>query len=88
MIFLLHQRGLGRTQRISTQSWDSKNYLWHFLRKALAEEVNWPNINPSLEKYCDLKGYKNPTHGSLEYLEFFIALALDVWKERLEAKSK
>ena len=88
MIFLLHQRGLGRTQRTSTKSWDSRNYLLNFLCKALAEEVSWPDINPSLEKYCDLKGYKNPTHGSLEYLEFFVALALDLWKERLEAKSK
>lgn len=83
----LFQRGLGRTQK-TTASWSGKNYLWEFLRKALDEQVDYHDIDPFIEKYCDLKGYKNPTHGSLEYLEFFVALALDLWKERLEAKSK
>jgi hypothetical protein len=62
--------------------------LWDLLRKALDEQVDYHDIVPFLEKYCNLKGYKNPSQGSLEYLEFFVALALDVWKERLEAKSK
>lgn len=35
-----------------------------------------------------MKGYKNPTQGSLEYLEFFVSIALDLWKERLESKNK
>lgn len=85
--YKLFQRGWGRTQKTTT-SWSGRVYLWELLRKALDEEVDLSDINPSLDKYCDLKGYKNPTHGSLEYLEFFVALALDVWKERLEAKSK
>lgn len=87
MIFLLHQRGLGRMQR-TTRSWDCKNYLYDFLRKSLQEEVGWHDINPSLKKYCQLKGYKNPTQGSLEYLDFFVSVALDLWKERLDSKIK
>lgn len=87
MIFLLHQRGVGRTQR-TTKSWDCKQYLLFFLCKALDEDIDWTGFNASLEKYCHLKGYKNPTHGSLEYLDFFVSVALDLWKERLESKSK
>jgi len=87
MAFLLHQRGIGRTQK-TTSSWDSKQYLLLFLCKALNEEFDWSNFDSYLERYCDVKGYKNPTHGNLEYLDFFVSVALDLWKERLESKSK
>ena len=85
--FPLFQRGIGRSQHTS-KTWFGKDYFWHFLEKALGENVDLRNLEPSIEKYCHLKGYKNPTYGSLEYLEFFVALALDVWKERIESKSK
>jgi hypothetical protein len=86
--FPLLQRGVNRTRRNTTQSWSGQQYLWLFLEKALKKEVKLRNLDPSIKAYCRLKGFKNPTHGSLEYLEFFVALALDIWKERLEAKSK
>jgi hypothetical protein len=86
--FSLLQQGVNRRRRYATQVWSGKQYLWLFLEKALKKEVKLRNLDPSIKAYCRLKGYKNPTHGSLEYLEFFVALALDLWKERLEAKSK
>lgn len=86
--FPLLQRGVNRTRRNTTQTWSGQQYLWLFLEKALKKEVKLRNLDPSIKAYCRLKGYKNPTHGSLEYLEFFVAVALDLWKERLDAKSK
>lgn len=82
--FSLHQKGRGRKQQTSN-TWFGRMYFWHFLRKALCTSVDLHNLEPSIKQYCDLKEYQDPTHGSLEYLDFFVSVALDLWKERLES---
>ncbi|WP_008315640.1 endonuclease NucS domain-containing protein [Leptolyngbya sp. PCC 6406] len=81
--YRLHQQGVGRTRKVSN-SWSGQEYLWHFLKKELKEEVNFRNLEPYIDKYCSLKQYSNPTKGRLEYMEFFLEIALDTWKYKLD----
>lgn len=79
----LYQKGARRTRKVS-KSWSGRGYLWNFLKKELKEEVSFRNLNPYIDKYCRLKGYSNPTKGRLEYMDFFLEIALDTWKYRLD----
>jgi len=80
---LLMQKGIGRTRKTS-DSWRGRDYLCQFLRKELNEEIAYRKLNPHIRKYCELKGYSNPTKGNREYMEFFISIALDTWKRKLD----